>query len=75
MSEGKFSLQFEQGFEDAVLAVAQQDQLRGTPAGDLAAQFAADRAAGAGDQHHLAAQGAADQFFVESGPVRGAAGR
>jgi len=39
--------------EDAVLAVADQDQLAGLGPGDLAAQLRSDRAAGAGDQYDL----------------------
>ena len=41
--------------EDAVLAVTQQHQFGGAQAGDLAAQFRADRPTGARHQHALAA--------------------
>ena len=41
--------------EDAVLAVTQQHQFGGTQAGDLAAQFRADRPTSARHQHALAA--------------------
>ena len=44
--------------EDAVLAVAQQHELGRLVAEDLPAQLGADGAAGAGDQHALAAASA-----------------
>ena len=46
--------------EDAVLAMAEDDQLGGLAAQHLAAQLAADRAAAAGDQHAPAPEQLAD---------------
>ena len=51
-----------QHVEDRVLAVAEQQDLRRLEAGELAAELAADRAAGARDQHGLAGGERADLF-------------
>ena len=51
---GKPLGQLGQDVEDRVLAVPQQDDLGRLQPGELAAELAADRAAGAGDQHRLA---------------------
>src|SRR5690606_10053187 len=50
---------------DAVLAVAEEDQVGGVEAADLPHQLGADGAAGAGDHHALAAQVAVDAVGVE----------
>ena len=46
--------------EEVVLGVIEQDQPARADACDLPAELGADRAAGAGDQHHLAGEVAAD---------------
>ena len=46
------------------LGMVEQHQLRGPLRDDLPAQLAADRAAGAGDQHHLARDVACEQAGV-----------
>ena len=64
---GEGILQFQQGLENAVFTVPEEDQRRGAPAGDLAAEFRADGAARACDKHPLAAQGDAHLLVVNPG--------
>ena len=62
---GKVLPQFKHGFEDAVLAVTEQDKHLRTPAGDLAADFTTDGTACTGDQHPLPGQRRTDQFILD----------
>ena len=59
--------------EQVVLGVVDQDQPARLDAGDLAAQLGADRAAGAGDDHHAVAQVGADRSRSRPAPARGPA--
>src|SRR5258707_714944 len=59
-------LQLQQRFEDAVLTVTQNDQLRRIPARDLARKFTPNGAAGAGDEHTPSAQRFANHFLVDA---------
>ena len=59
--------------EQVVLGVVDEHQPARADAGDLAAQLGADRAAGAGDQHHLAGQVGADALRAPRAPARGRA--
>ncbi len=66
-------LELAQDLEQVVLGVVDQDEPARAHPGDLAAQLAADRAAGAGDQHDLALQIGADTLELHPHRARGRA--
>ena len=63
----KVLLQLHCGLEYAVLAVPEQDKHLGSPAGDLTAYFASDRAPRTGDQHPFSGKGRTHQFILDLG--------